>query len=144
MSDKVTTLDPGPAAPRTIPERAPETADAGASGTLDRLAGRLEQVVANLATLRVTTVVGTVTAERADQLDRVTGLTLSPTGQLVASTSVNMLIGDSSTIIAPTFVENPAYKELHEAAVAKAVEVRGQTLTLLKEAYEAFKDRLHF
>lgn len=144
MSDKVTPLDPGAAAPRPAPEPAPEVGGAREGGTFDRLAGRIEQVVANLATLRVTTVVGTVTAAQADQLHQITDLKLGSEGQQVASTSVNMLIGDSSTILAPIFVENPAYKELHATAVAKALEVRGQTIALLKEAYEAFKDRLHF
>ncbi len=55
-----------------------------------------------------------------------------------------MLLGDCSTLLAPIFVENAAYKDLHAASVAKALEVRGQTIGLLKQAYEAFKDKLSF
>lgn len=104
---------------------------------------RLERAVGALVVLRVTTVVGTVTAEGADDLNQVTRLRLAGDGQQVASSSINTMLGDCSTILSPIFVENAAYKELHASAVAKAQEVRSQTIALLKEAFTAFKDQLH-
>ena len=151
MSENVTSLDVAPPVARTsAPPEAPaplpkiEIATGPGSAATATLAGRLEQAVANLVILRVTTVVGTITAEQADQLHQVTALTLNPAGQQVASTSVNMLLGDCSTLLAPIFVENAVYKDLHAAGLAKALEIRGQTIGLLKEAYEAFKEKLPF
>ena len=104
--------------------------------------GRLEKAVENLVVLRVTTVVGTVNAKGADDFDQVTGLTLAQGDQQVCSTSINMLLGDCSLILSQVFVDNAAYKQLHADAVTQAKEVRQQTITLLKEAFDAFKDKL--
>ena len=103
---------------------------------------RIEKAVENLVVLRVTTVVGTVNARGADDFDQVTGLTLAQGDQQVCSTSINMLLGDCSLILSQVFVDNAAYKQLHADAVTQAKEVRQQTITLLKEAFDAFKDKL--
>lgn len=104
------------------------------------LTERIEKTLENLVVLRVTTVVGTVTATGADAFDQVTGLTLAPDGQQVSCTSINMVLGDCSLILTPSFVDNPAYKQLHDDAVKQALAVRQQTMDLLKQAVESFKD----
>lgn len=103
---------------------------------------RIGKAVENLVVLRVTTVIGTVSATGADQFDQITGLNLAPEGQQVSCTSINMLLGDCSLILSPNFVDNPAYKQLHDDSVKQALDVREQTIDLLKQAFEAFKDKL--
>jgi hypothetical protein len=85
-------------------------------------------------------VVGTVTATGADKFDQITGLILAPEGQQVSSTSINMLLGDCSVILSPSFIDNAAYKQLHADTVKQAMDVREQTVKLLKDAFNAFKD----
>ena len=103
---------------------------------------RIERALENLVVLRVTTVVGNVTATGADQFNQITGLKIAPDDQQVASTSINMLLGDSSLILSPSFVDNAAYKALHSEAVTQALSIRKQTVDLLKDAYESFKDKI--
>ena len=121
----------------------PQNGAVAAGASAPTLGQRLEGAVANLVVLRVTTVVGTVSAQGADDLHQVTRLTLAADGQHVASTSINMMLGDSSTILSPAFVENPAYKELHMDSVKKAQEVRDQTINLLEKAFATLKEYLH-
>jgi hypothetical protein len=99
---------------------------------------KLELAVGQLVTLRATTVVGSVTAVGADELNRVTGLVLDPANQQVASTSFNMLLGNGSVVLSPIFVTDPAYKALHEQTVKEAREIREQSVALLKEMWDKF------
>ena len=102
----------------------------------------LGDAINNLAVLRVTVVVGTVTATGADDLHQVTKIELTGQGQEVASTSINMALGDSSVILSPKFVEDANYQKLHAEAVDQALKVRQQTVDLLQKGYAAFKDLL--
>lgn len=99
---------------------------------------KIELAIGNIVVLRATTVVGTVSASGADELNRVTGLALDPANQQVASTSFNMLLGDGSVILAPIYVTDPAYRALHEQTVQQARDIREQSVKLLREMWDKF------
>jgi hypothetical protein len=131
-----------PAAKTSNPASAADLAARPAVGQPANVLERLERALENLVVLRAVTVVGNITANGADEFNQVTGLRLEPDTQQVCSTSVNMLLGDCSLILSPIFVENAAYKQLHDDSVKQALAVRQQTIDLLKQAFDAFKDKL--
>jgi hypothetical protein len=99
---------------------------------------RIELAIGQLVVLRATTVVGSISASGADELNQVTGLKIDPENQQVAATSFNMLLGDGSVIVSPIFVTDPAYKALHEKTVEDAQRIREQTVQLLKDMWDKF------
>lgn len=103
--------------------------------TLVTKAGRmLENLVDKLLELRVTTVIGSAHADTTTAVNRgaETAITLDTgAAQLVASTTINMALGDCTQLLDPAFVEKPEYAKLHQDAVALARTIRAETVAIL-------------
>jgi hypothetical protein len=116
------------------------------SATADRpgpdLRARLLEALANLAVLRITTVVGPVTASRITSLDEKTAIDIGQQAGEVASTTINLLQGDVTEVMTPVFVTDQTYRALHAASVQTAKDIVSNNLTLLKEAYLQLRDDL--
>lgn len=100
----------------------------------DNALDRLRKMVDGLLTLRVTTVIGTVAAVKITDIDTPSQITLSGPADEVASSSINMLLGDCSTVMTKGFVENPAYAQLHKDSLDQARAVRKETMEMLHAA----------
>ncbi len=112
----------------------PTTPPAGPVDLADTALDRLRKMVDGLLTLRVTTVIGTVAAVKITDIDTPSQITLSGPAEEVASSSINMLLGDCSTVMTKGFVENPAYAQLHKEAQDQARAVRKETMEMLHAA----------
>lgn len=112
------------------------------ASTAETIRQRVLAAVENLVNLRVTTVVGGVQAIDVDEFHRVTTLRLQPGEQSVASSSIDMVLGDSSTIVSPIFVQDAAFQKLHADARAQAEEVRKNTIDMLVKVYKELADKL--
>ena len=115
-------------------EAVPTTPPAAPLNLADNALDRLRKMVDGLLTLRVTTVIGTVAAVKITDIDTPSQITLSGPADEVASSSINMLLGDCSTVMTKGFVENPAYAQLHKEAQDQARAVRKETMEMLHAA----------
>lgn len=104
---------------------------------------RVKRIAESIAIMRVTTVIGTLTGVVGqDDLKHVTSITLDSANQQAASLSINMVLGDTTLLLSPGFVDNPTYMKLHEDAVKQAREIRGETVELLKTIWHELSDLL--
>ncbi|MDT7950759.1 MAG: hypothetical protein RQ966_04565 [Acetobacteraceae bacterium] len=100
---------------------------------------RIGEAVGKLLVLRVTTIIGEVSATGAGQFGEVTGLSLGTQGQLVACTSFDMLLGDGSVIMSPAFTKDPDLRALHADSVNQAHAIREKSVALLKDMLDTFE-----
>ncbi|MEO8714193.1 MAG: hypothetical protein ABI369_04190 [Acetobacteraceae bacterium] len=94
----------------------------------------LEGLVDKLLELRVTTIIGAAHADATKAVNRgtETEITLDAgASQIVASTTINMALGDCTQLLDPAFVEKPEYAKLHQDAVALARTIRAETVAIL-------------
>ena len=121
MTTTEATLDPGP--------------QRGGNEPPPDLRARLLEALANLVVLRITTVVGPVTASRVTSLDARTDLTIGQQAGDVASTTINLLQGDVTEVMSPIFVTDQTYRALHATSVQTAKDIVSNNLNLLKDAF---------
>ncbi|HUN43306.1 MAG TPA: hypothetical protein VMU81_23680 [Acetobacteraceae bacterium] len=95
--------------------------------------GELLKIVQNLVTLRVTTVIAAARVDPASatNLGAATAVTVDANDQVVASTAINMALGDVTQIFHPDFEAKPDLAKLHQDAIATARAIRSETITIL-------------
>ncbi|HJS85699.1 MAG TPA: hypothetical protein VJ779_09575 [Acetobacteraceae bacterium] len=103
---------------------------------------RLSAIIDGIITMRVTTAVGTVTAAKVENIREATEITLATQGEEIASTAMNMALGDCTIVMTKAFIDTPAYVQLHNQAVTEAKAIRQNTMDLLKQAIQAVAARL--
>jgi hypothetical protein len=108
------------------PEKPVATLAAFRQGIVDALNG--------LLVLHVTTVIGHVGRIATSGAGAVTTVALDDSAPKVASTVINMAIGDITTTYTPDFISNADLMKLHADAIQTARDVRKETITLLKTA----------
>jgi hypothetical protein len=99
----------------------------------------LGKLADNLITLRVTTAIGAVTASNITEVDEKTTIGFQVEAKEVASTSINMLLGDCNTVLSQGFADNQSYAQIHNAAVATARAVRTDTIDMIGKGIEAVR-----
>ena len=115
---------------------------ADSDGSRPDLRGRLLQALANLVVLRITTVVGPVTASKVTSLDARTDIDIGQQAGEVASTTINLLQGDVTDVMTPIFVTDQTYRALHAASVQTAKDIISSNLNLLKDVFVQLRDDL--
>ncbi len=109
---------------------------------LDKAYHQLGSIIDEIIILRVTTVVGTVTADNvADPLQR-TKINVEPTGQLVAHTAVNTALGDANLVFSKGFLDDEALTKLHNDALQQSRAIRKDSMDMLRSAIEAILSRV--
>ena len=126
-----------PVAPAAEPV-APANNPAGTTigGTLLK---RMETIVDKILILGITTVIGDVTDGEVTNEDGHLKVKFSVNPQQVACTTINMALGDLTTVYSPQFADNAAYAKLHSDNLAIARGVRSDTMDLLLKGVEAVK-----
>ena len=127
--------------PRAAAPPSPPAAS-GADQLQQKILDRLSQIIDGIVTLRVTTAVGTITAAKIDSIRDATQVTLATEGEEIASTAMNMVLGDCNTVMTKAFIDTPAYVQLHNQAVAEAKAIQQSTMDLLKQAAQAIAARV--
>jgi len=107
-----------------------------------KILDRLSTVIDGIVTMRVTTAVGSVTAVKVDNIREATEITLDTKGEEIASTAMNMALGDCNIVMTKAFIDTPAYVQLHNQAMAEAKAIRQNTMDLLKQAIQAIAARI--
>jgi len=114
---------------------------------LDGVEKRLISALENLATLRITTVVGKVNveirdgADGSDRLNVVVKSTNEP-GAECATTSINLIGGDITEIRTEKFAVDGEYAKTHDAAVANATKIISSNIETMKQALASLRGLL--
>ena len=104
------------------------------------LLAKLQAVLEQIETLRVTTVIGAVTNGQISEDGEGLKVTFTAAPTDIACTTINMVLGDINGVRSQAFTD-PAYAKLHEDNLAFARAVRGETMEILTKglaAVEAF------
>lgn len=109
---------------------------------LDRAYAKLGAIIDEIVILRVTTVVGTVTAAGAGDVGEPTVITIAPEGQLVAHSAINTVLGDMNVVLSKGFLDDAALMELHKQALADSRAIRRDSIELLRSAIQMIAGRL--
>ena len=102
----------------------------------------LGKIIDDIVVLRVTTVVGTVTATDADDPSKQTRITVAPDGQMVAHSAINMALGDANIVVSKGFMNDGELKALHAQALADSRAIRKESIEMLHSAIQAILSRL--
>ena len=117
----------------------------GGSGRSDKAVTTLAALAEKLVLLRVTTVIGAakVTLTPLDDGGDKVAVDLGPAAdQLVASSTMDMLLGDFTQVFSPDFVSKPDYAALHASALSQAHDTRDKTIAMLKEIATYLAEKL--
>jgi len=98
---------------------------------------QLAKIIDEIVVLRVTTVVGAVTATNAADPGTATTITVAPEGQLVAHYAVNTALGDANIVISKGFLEDDALARLHAQALTDSRAIRKESIEMLRSAIES-------
>jgi hypothetical protein len=128
--------------PAQIPNRQNAGQDAGLLAVLDKVYKKLGEIVEEIVVLRVTTVVGTVTAQGAGDVDTNTTINIAPENQLVAHLAVNTALGDTNVIISKGFMEDATLAAIHKQAIADALTIRKESIEMLRSTVQMIAERL--
>ena len=109
---------------------------------LDRAYHQLGAIIDEIIILRVTTVVGTVTAENVSDPMQRTKINVEPAGQLVAHTAVNTALGDANLVFSKGFIDDEALIKLHNDALQQSRAIRKDSMDMLRSAIEAILGRV--
>jgi hypothetical protein len=107
-----------------------------------KLRDNLGKFADNIVLLRVTTAIGAVTASKLDDIDSQTQVTFTGEAKEIASTTINMVLGDCTTVYSDGFLTNKDYAQLHKDALADARAIRADTIGMIAKALEAVRDVL--
>lgn len=106
---------------------------------------KLAQVLDRFVTLRVTTVIGAAHVDPGTAVDPGAATAVAFDGnvqQVVASTTLNMALGDMTQILHPDFEAKPDLAKLHQDAIATARTIRSETVTILTALVKDLAARL--
>ena len=102
---------------------------------IEKAEAMLERVIDKVVTLRVTTVIAAAhtVGDTAVNRDTQTAIQIDPgIAQVVASTTIDMALGDYTEVIDPQFIEKAEYAKLHQDALALARTIRSETVAILR------------
>jgi len=102
----------------------------------EKLLAALDKVADGILTVRVNTVIGTISLSTVSTQDENITVNIATQVQEAASTAVNMLDGDCNAVFSKGFLDTPAYVELHKQSVADARAIRADTMALIERAVE--------
>jgi hypothetical protein len=120
--------------PAPAPAPVPALAQASAVPSRDEFRAKIIRALENIVTLRVTTVVGPVKIKNLDDFNAVTEVVLPDDKVLeVASTAINLVLGDITQVRTEKFAQDPAYAKLHDDALVAARSIIADNLATLKE-----------
>lgn len=102
----------------------------------------LGKFVDEILVLRVTTVVGAVTANDAGETGAKTGITVAPEGQMVAHLSINTALGDTNVVLSKGMAEDAVLMEIHKQAIADALKMRQESVAMIGAAIKMVTDRM--
>jgi hypothetical protein len=115
----------------------PLPANSQTASILEKAYTQLAKLVDNIVILRVTTVVGTVTATDATDPSLPTRITVDPAGQLVAHSAINTALGDANVVMSKGFLEDEALNKLHTQSLADSRAIRKESVDLLRSAIQS-------
>jgi hypothetical protein len=101
-----------------------------------KLLDSLGKLADGLVNLRVTTAIGAVTASSLTDIANQTQVTFTGEAKEVASTTINMLLGDCTSVWSQGFVDQQPYAQLHKDAVADARAIRTETINMIGKGLE--------
>ncbi len=116
--------------------------DARGESILDKAYAKLGAIIDEIVILRVTTVVGTVTAAGAGDVGEPTVITVAPEGQLVAHSAINTALGDMNVVLSKGFLDDAALMALHNQALADSRAIRKDSIDMLRSAIQMIVGRL--
>jgi hypothetical protein len=108
----------------------PNTPAANTKTISDKIATAIERVM----TLRITTVVGLVTATNANDGHMGSDIQLPPGPHECDTTTVDLLQGDITQIKTEKFISDPAYARMHDDALTAGRQIVADNLSALKSA----------
>lgn len=127
----------------TLPGATPKLPDDERSeGILDRAYEKLGKIIDDIVILRVTTVVGAVTAAGVGDVGEATVITVAPEGQLVAHSAINTALGDMNVVLSKGFLDDATLMELHKQALADSRAIRKDSIEMLRSAIQMIAGRL--
>jgi hypothetical protein len=121
----------------------PPAGNSPTSSILQKAYAQLEKLVENIVSLRVTTVVGTVTAADVADPSMPTRITIDPAGQLVAHSAINTALGDANIVMSKGFLEDEALNKLHAQALADSRAIRKESVDMLRSAIDSLVGTTH-
>jgi hypothetical protein len=122
---------------------APPPANNPTSSILEKAYAQLAKVVDNIVVLRVTTVVGAVTAQDATDPSTPTRIAIDPVGQLVAHAAINTALGDANIVMSKGFLENETLSKLYSQALTDSRAIRKESADMLRSAIESLLGTTH-
>lgn len=105
-----------------------------AQSTADMIYEKLRSIVEEIVILRVTTVVGEITASDIGDVRKPTIVTVAPQGQVVAQASINTALGNMDVTMSKGFLEDAKLVALHMQSLADARAIRKDTIEMLRSA----------
>jgi len=103
----------------------------------DKLMASLEKIVDGLVLLRITTVIGEVSNGNIQESANGLQATFDAKPTDVSCTTINMLLGNCTTVRSQKFADNEVYAKLHQDDVAVGRTVRAETIDLVLKGIEA-------
>jgi len=125
-----------------IPNTQTAAQDAGLLAVIEKIYAKLGEIVEEVVVLRVTTVVGTVTAGGTGDVNTSTTITVAPEDQLVAHLAMNTALGDTNVILSKGFMEDATLAAIHKQAIADALTIRKESIEMLRSAITMVAERL--
>jgi hypothetical protein len=109
---------------------------------MERAYKKLGEIVEEIVVLRVTTVVGTVTAADVGDVTTSTKITVASDNQLVAHLAVNTALGDTNVVLSKGFMDDAALMAIHKQATADALMIRKESVEMLRSAIQMIASHL--
>jgi hypothetical protein len=108
---------------------------------LQKAYGQLGKIIDAIVILRVTTVVGTVSAGNVTDPMQATTITIEPTGQLVAHSAINTALGDADLVFSKGFLDDATLTKIHTDALEQSRAIRKDSMDMLRSAIDAILGR---
>lgn len=102
---------------------------------------KLEQIVEAVLVLKVTVVVGAVTASHVAEPGVDTAVAVAAADQVVTHLAMNTALGDTTLVLSPAALADPALLAMHKDAVANALRIRAETVEVLKSVAKGIAER---
>lgn len=126
-----------------MPDTGPATGGSNdaTESLLQKAYEQLGKIIDAIVVLRVTTVVGTVTAANVTDPMQPTTITVEPGGQLVAHSAINTALGDADLVYSKGFLEDATLTKLHDDALAQSRAIRKDSMDMLRSVIDTILGR---
>jgi len=108
---------------------------------LQKAYDQLGKIIDDIVILRVTTVVGTVSAANVTDPMQPTTITIEPGGQLVAHSAINTALGDAGLVFSKGFLDDATLTKIHNDALDQSRAIRKDSMDMLRSAIESILGR---